>query len=94
MNRIIMFLDETGKIKQLPAKAERRAQVLQYLAEQFVLGCDYTEKEVNALITQWHTFGDYFLLRRELVDCGLLCRTSNGSRYWRSEASIQKLPAP
>lgn len=77
------FLDSSGKIVQLPQKQSFRVATLQYLSEKFENNREYTEKEVNEICEEWHTFGDYFLLRRELVDNGLLFRESNGSRYWR-----------
>lgn len=80
---IKMFLDASGKIIQLPQKQKKRTAVLSYLAEKFEENRDYTEKEVNAICDEWHTFGDFFVLRRELVDYGLLCREANGSRYWK-----------
>jgi len=81
------FLDEEGRISQLPSKQTKRLAVLAYLADKFAYNRDYTEKEVNGIIDQWHTFGDYFILRRELIDQGLLCRTKDGSRYWRQESA-------
>ncbi len=78
------FLDEEGRIKQLPARREPRLAVLSYLADKFECR-DYTEKEVNAIIESWHTFGDYFVLRRELIDSGLMHREPDGSRYWKEE---------
>lgn len=80
------FLDEEKRVTMLPAKKEKRDCVLAYLAEKFEPGRDYTEKEVNALLSVWHTFDDFFLLRRELVDHKLLLRERNGSRYWRENA--------
>lgn len=77
------FLDDSGKIIQLPQKLKIRVAVLSYLAEKFEENRDYTEKEVNAICDDWHTFGDYFVLRRELVDFGLLFREATGSRYWK-----------
>lgn len=85
MDILERFIDEEGKIKQLPAKKEPRLVVLGYLAEKFEAGRDYTEKEVNAIIEGWHTFGDYFLLRRELIDSGLMRRERDGSRYWKEK---------
>jgi len=82
-NIISRFLDESGKIKQLPEKKTYRIEVLSYLAEKFEVNRDYTEKEVNCICDEWHTFSDYFILRRELVDNGLLCREPSGSRYWK-----------
>ncbi len=79
------FLDASGKITQLPQKQKVRIAVLGYLAEKFETDTVYTEKAVNAVCAQWHTFNDYFILRRELVDSGLLCREPDGSRYWKPE---------
>ena len=79
------FLDDNGRLKQFPAKAAVRMQVLAYLHTKFEKGRKYTEKEVNSIISQWITFGDYFIVRRSLVDNGLLARTSNGSEYWKIE---------
>jgi hypothetical protein len=85
MRKIEMFLDDEGRIKQLPSKGEPRRTVLAYLATKFS-GCrDYTEKEVNTIIDNWHTFGDYFVLRRELINYQFLYRTRDGVRYWKEE---------
>ncbi len=77
------FLDDEGKITQLSRKSNIRIAILSYLAEKFETDRDYTEKEVNAICKEWHTFDDFFLLRREMIDHGLLRRESNGSRYWK-----------
>ena len=77
------FLDESGRIVQLPQKKTYRVATLSYLAEKFEANHKYTEKEVNSICDEWHTFGDFFILRRELVDLGLLCREPNGSSYWK-----------
>lgn len=77
------FLDDSGKIVQLPQKHKVKYALLEYLAEKFESDCSYTERDVNDICNKWHTFEDYFLLRRELVDNGLLCRERDGSRYWK-----------
>lgn len=79
------FLDEEGRVKMLPSKTKKRWAVLRYLAGKFEGGREYTEKEINAICDEWHTFGDYFLVRRELVEAGFLGRLPNGSRYWLNE---------
>lgn len=81
--RITQFLDGEGKITQLPGRQKVKQAVLEYLAAKFELGRGYTERQINEVCGQWHTFGDYFLLRRELVDNGLMDRERDGSRYWR-----------
>lgn len=78
------FLDEAGRITQLPRKRRERLELLIYLSQKFAPDAVYTEKQVNQICDQWHTFGDYFMLRRELVDNGLLGREKDGSRYWRN----------
>ncbi len=79
------FLDDSNRIIQLPKNNKTRFAVLEYLSEKFEINCTYTEKEVNNVCNEWHTFGDYFVLRRELVDNGLLCREADGSCYWKPQ---------
>ena len=76
-------LDEQGRVKVWPKKHARKDAVIQYLAEKFEYDRVYTEKEVNALLDEWHTFGDYFLLRRSLIEYGLLTRDAYGREYRR-----------
>lgn len=80
---ISRFLDDNGKIKQLPSKKKTKFAVLSYLATKFSYKKNYTEKEINNIINNWHTFNDYFILRRELVEYKLICRTRDGAKYWR-----------
>ncbi len=84
---IKQFLDDSGKITQLPKNQKVRYVLLEYLAGKFESDSTYSEREVNVICDKWHTFGDYFLLRRELVDNGLLCRERDGSRYWRVQTA-------
>lgn len=81
---IAPFLDEQGRVTALPQKRAKRAAVLEYLAEKFALDRDYTEKEVNEICLAWHTFNDYFLVRRSLIEARLLLRKPDGSRYWKA----------
>lgn len=87
MLNIKSFLNDEGKITQLSRKNNTKVAILSYLAEKFESDRDYTEKEVNAICKEWHTFDDFFLLRREMIDHGLLRRESNGSRYWKPHSS-------
>jgi hypothetical protein len=75
-------LDSEGRVKALPAKYTVRQEILAYLAGKFEKDRIYTEKEVNAIIDNWHSFGDFFLLRRSLIDSRLMTRTPSGSQYW------------
>lgn len=79
---ISIFLDKAGKIVRIPALNRTRIPVLAYLAGKFEEGRIYNEKEVNEIINAWHTFGDYFILRRLLIDYKFLERTPDGAKYW------------
>lgn len=76
------FLDEEGRVTALPQKQVKRTAVLEYLAQKFELDRNYTEKEINEICLAWHTFDDYFLVRRSLIEAKLLRREPDGSRYW------------
>ncbi len=79
------FLDEDGRVTRWPIrknKAEGQRLIIEYLATKFETGREYTEKEVNAILNQYHTFGDWALLRRELFDRGYFNRTITGTTYW------------
>lgn len=79
------YLDRNGLVTTWPAKQKGQLAVLDYLGDKFVEGEKYTEKQVNNLLTKWHTYGNPAYLRRSLIDVGLLQRTPNGSEYWRAE---------
>ncbi len=82
--KIENFLDKHGMINCWPAKQDAKLAVLSHLGNQFTPGRFYTEKEVNCIIEEHHTFCDYFLLRRGMIDCGVLARTTDGARYWKT----------
>lgn len=78
------YLNEEGKFTQMPGKRQkkRQASMLQYLAEQFVKGKEYSEKEVNEILNQHHSFNDPATLRRMMFGNKLLNRTLDGKSYW------------
>lgn len=69
------FVGNDGVIREWPSTMEERLKVLSYLSTKFEHEKEYTEKEVNYIIGRWHSFGEYFLLRRNLVDHKFLFRT-------------------
>lgn len=88
---VAVFLDSAGKITRIPTPSRTRIPVLAYLAGKFEEDRIYDEKEVNRIIDAWHTFGDYFILRRLLIDYNFLARTPNGAEYWVVKIPIQKV---
>ena len=87
---ISAFLNEAGKIVRIPAPNRTKIPTLAYLASKFEDDRIYSEKEVNGIIDMWHTFGDYFILRRLLIDYKFLERTPNGERYWVIKKESEK----
>ena len=92
--RIDPFFDEDGKITKLPKKHAVRLAVLARVTALFEPGRIYSETEVNGICAGCQTFGDIFLLRRELVDHGFLTRKPDGSAYWRSPETPKEAVVP
>ncbi len=86
MEALKNFLDAEGRLTALPAKRKMKLHILVYLSEKFIRDKVYTEREVNALINEWHTYGDPVTLRRELCDHKILIRDPYGKEYRRSDA--------
>jgi hypothetical protein len=77
-------LDNEGRLIRWPSRRTLQRNALDYLATKLEPEHIYSEKEINALLNSWHTFGDPALLRRELHEHGLLNRAKDGSEYWRT----------
>jgi hypothetical protein len=76
-------LKPDGTIKQIPLQAAKLSIILDYLINAFTSGVNYTEKEVNLILSHFHP--DTAGLRRDLIEAGMLERERDGSRYWRPE---------
>jgi len=87
---ITRFIDDEGRITVWPSKSRHKEIVISYLAGKFQKGHPYIEKEVNEVIKQWHTFTDWPLLRRELVDRGYLNRDRGGYEYRLTDKSVDE----
>ncbi|MCX5974764.1 MAG: DUF2087 domain-containing protein [Coprothermobacterota bacterium] len=84
------YLDGRERLKVWPGRQKRQRLAILYLAGKFDSRRDYTEREVNELLLQWHTFADVALLRRLMFDWGFLGRTIDGARYWRMDPDPEK----
>lgn len=76
------FLDDKGRLKQIPSKRGIRLTACEYLKTKLSPGKVYTEPELNEFIDEWTTFHDPATLRREMFDAGCINRDRNGARYW------------
>ena len=84
------FLDATGKLTAFPAKRKMKLYALLYLAQIIPADTDFTEREINDILLDWHTFADPATLRRELYDYRFLDRSRDGKVYRLAE----KQPTP
>lgn len=78
------YRDGEGKFDRFPGKRQKKKQtaMLEFLAEQFNSDQEYSEKEVNDILNQHHSFNDPATLRRLMFGSGLLQRTLDGKSYW------------
>jgi predicted transcriptional regulator len=83
------FLDAQGRVTTWPARRQDQELVLDYLVAKLASDRQYAEREVNAILLQWHTYGDPATLRRDLYDSRRLDRTPDGARYWRMSAEAR-----
>jgi biotin operon repressor len=80
-----------GRLTKIPTQRKKRVVVLEFLADHFDRGRQYTEKEVNATLAAFHD--DFCTLRREMVMAKLLDRADDGRTYWRTEHEKAQSPS-
>lgn len=83
VRKALFQFDDAGRLVRLPNKLSIQQMTMWALWTHFAENQKYTEKEVNAIINGFHTFGDQATLRRELVNMKLLGRKSDCSEYWK-----------
>jgi hypothetical protein len=87
------FVDDGGRMTQWPVRRKVQLMAIAYLATKFEPGREYLEREVNEVLVEWHTFGDWALLRRLLFDWRYMDRERDGTRY-RLRPPTETAPAP
>ena len=68
-----------GRLTQIPTQRKKREIVLHKILEQFDPRREYTEKEVNEIISRYHE--DFCTIRREMIAFGMMTR--DHERYKR-----------
>ena len=84
---IARILDQAfrdGRLVHLPTKESKRIVVLDHVAQRFEPGRRYTEKQINAALSEIHA--DTATLRRDMVDFGFMDRADG--EYWRSGGTV------
>lgn len=70
--KVIDSFFQYGKLKNIPSQRKKRRIVLEEMAKSFEAGREYTEREVNLIIADYHD--DFCTLRREMVNEKILER--------------------
>jgi hypothetical protein len=81
------LFDPNGVITRWPRRAAEKVQVLDFLLGKFEHDRVYAEREVNAILNQHHSFGDWALLRRELYESQRMDRDAKTGTYWVQDRS-------
>lgn len=79
------YFDESGRLARWPGKFNHRQVCTWVVWSRLPARRTLSEKQINEAIQSTETIGDHVLLRRALVDCGLLSRTPDGGEYCRNE---------
>lgn len=88
--RALRNFDAQGRMIAWPAQTRLQGLCLWRFWALMTPGRDYAEADLNAALKGWHLFGDHVLLRRSLIDHGLVRRATDGSWYRR----IEQAPPP
>ena len=90
LKRVLRVFDAQGKLIRWPPKRSQQALSLWVIWSRIPVGVILSERQVNERLNEAHHFGDHALLRRWMVDYGMLTRTADGREYRRVE---QRPPA-
>ena len=77
---------QSGRLEGFPKNPKRLEMVLAVASGGLIRRRPHTESEVNEVLSDWLSSVradiDHVTLRRRMVDCGFLKRTTDGSRYF------------
>jgi hypothetical protein len=79
-NKVLQTFFRRGRLVSIPAQLKKRQVILEKIAQEFEPGRQYTEKEVNVILLDFHD--DVASLRRGLIEFGLMDR--QGGVYKRN----------
>lgn len=85
IEKVLRHFDDAGRMIRWPGKTNHQLLCLWVIWSRVPAGERLSEAEINRVIIDAHTFGDHAILRRSLVDMGLLVRTPDGRLYRRVE---------
>ncbi|MCM5560147.1 DUF2087 domain-containing protein [Pleomorphomonas sp. JP5] len=85
VERVAGHFDDEGQFLRWPSRYRHQSLALWVLWSRLKAGTVYSEFDVSKIIRNNHRFGDHALIRRAMIDAGLLTRTLDGREYRRVE---------
>ncbi len=83
--KALRHFDAEGRLLRWPARASLQELCFWVLWSRLPSRAVLTDRQISLMLQGWHGFGDHALLRRALVDYGLVTRTVDGREYRRVE---------
>jgi len=85
VRRLLRYFAPDGRLLRWPGKFSDQEPCLWMIWSRLPARTELAEPQVNALLKAANGFGDHVLIRRELVNYGMMGRTRDCTRYWRVE---------
>lgn len=88
--KVARYFDESGVLTSWPSRFAHQTLSQWVFWSRIPRGETFDERRISALIQGWHAFGDHAIIRRAMVDAGMIERNQNGREYRR----IEQVPPP
>lgn len=85
VERTARYFDDQGRLVSWPSRVSQQRLCLWWMWSRLPAETDMSEPQINDRLKAAHLFGDHALLRRDMVDMGLVTRTRDGRAYRRVE---------
>ncbi len=85
VERVLRYFDAGKRLKSWPAKTSAQHLALWGIWAQIPRGQEWTERSFNTLLNALHLFGDPAILRRTMVERGMIARQPDGTGCRRIE---------
>lgn len=86
LNRLARHFGRDGLLLRWPGKRGMEGPCLWVVWSRIPARQTFSEGQLNDLLNTLHSFGDHALLRRGLIDSGMMTRTPDGREYRRVES--------
>lgn len=83
----LRHFDARGRLERWPAKTALQHLAVRALWARLPSRTHMTEREISARLKDWHGFNDAPILRRTMVELGLVTRSADCRDYCRVEAA-------